>query len=260
MERIKQALQKARSEPNQGLQPIRRVGPAVSSAASASSRTRQVDLDLSTLESSRIVALDRRNPVAARFDVLRTKLLQRMDDSGWRTLALTSPSARSGATVVATNLAISIARQPDRTALLVDFDLRSPGLARCLGLKGGRSVNDVLGARACFADALVHPNIPRLVIAPAYGPEADCAESLSSERTRSMLREIRDRYADRIIIFVLPPLLGTDDALAVMPLVDCVLLVVGDGLCTQQEVAESLRQIPGEKLIGTVLNNCAEQL
>jgi hypothetical protein len=53
----------------------------------------------------------------------------------------------------------------------------------------------------------------------------------------------------------LPPLLTGDDSIAVLPKIDCVLLVIADGMSSKAEIEESLRQLPGgTNLVGTVFN------
>jgi len=84
---------------------------------------RQVDLDLTHLEGCRIIAHNVSDPRSKSFDMLRTQILQSMDQRNWRFLAVTSPTPGCGKTLTAINLALSIAHQPDRAALLVDLDL-----------------------------------------------------------------------------------------------------------------------------------------
>src|SRR6202034_2845913 len=75
------------------------------------------------LESHRIVDPSRSDPAAAAFRMLRTQVLQRMDDKGWRSIAVLSPNAEDGKTTTAINLAISLAHDHRHTVLLVDCDL-----------------------------------------------------------------------------------------------------------------------------------------
>ena len=76
---------------------------------------------------------------------------------------------------------------------------------------------------------------------------------------KTFIEEIKGRYASRIIIFDLPPLLATDDALAFIPNVDCVLLVVGNGMCSKSEIEESMRLLSSKNLLGTVLNKSDDE-
>ena len=61
-------------------------------------------------------------------------------------------------------------------------------------------------------------------------------------------------YDSRIVIFDLPPVLNSDDAMVLLPQVDCVLLVVANGTSKQAEIEETMHHIPKEKLVGVLLN------
>jgi hypothetical protein len=82
-----------------------------------------------------------------------------MEEHGWRTLAIVSPVPECGKTVVAINLAISIAHHTDKTAMLVDFDLRKPKIGEYLGLPAGKSLNEVLEGDADVSEAFVNPGM-----------------------------------------------------------------------------------------------------
>ena len=267
MERIKLALEKAKAQ--QSGSPAKPSVPAASaaSAASASSalllgdapevqyvNTRVVELDPAHLENHRIVAFNKNHPSNWAFDVLRTQVLQKMDQKGWRTLAITSPMLESGKSVVAINLASSIAHQTQRTAMLVDFDLRRPSVARYLGLPLHTSLNEVFDGSAQVPDALVNPGLPRLVVLPTQRPVPKSSELLSSRKVGDIITELRDRYQERIVIFDLPPVLAADDVIAVLPRIDCVLMVVGSGMSSQKELEEAMRHLGAANLLGVVLN------
>ena len=213
--------------------------------------------DLAHLEQHRIIAHRKDHPNSWTFDSLRTQVLQRMDENGWRVLAVTSPTLDSGKTVVAINLAISIAQQLQRTALLVDFDLRRPSVAKYLGLDAKISLNDVLQRGADVADAMVNPGLERLVVLPTRQAADRPSELLASSRVAELLAELRNRYADRVVVVDLPPALAADDVLAVLPQVDCVLLVVGSGVSSEKEIEEAQRRLSRVPLLGVVLNKDA---
>ena len=218
------------------------------------SQTAVVALDPAHLERHKIISHEKSHPASWAFDVLRTQLLQKMDENGWKTLAITSPSVESGKSVIAINLAMSIAQQTNRTALLVDFDLRRPSVARYLGLSRPLSLNDFLDGRVGIAEALVNPGVERFVVLPTNRPVAGASEMLSSARIGNLIRDLRERYSDRIVIFDLPPVLAADDVMTVMPRMDCVLMVVGSGASTQSEVEEAMNRLSKANLLGVVLN------
>lgn len=277
MERIKLAIEKARAgiqDPDLGKAPVLQEvrGPEVASRSSLTSlrskapqasvdpvaveyrHTAVLALDESHLARERVVSHHKSHPASWAFDVLRTQVLQKMQENGWRTLAITSPSVASGKTLVSVNLALSIAQQTDRTALLVDFDLRRPSVARTLGLNRPVSLNDVLDGRADVSDALVNPGIERLVVLPTNQPVARASEVLSSAKVGSLISDLRERYSDRIVIFDLPPVLFADDVMTVLPRIDCVLMVVGSGVSSKDEIEEAMNRLSKANVLGTVLN------
>lgn len=265
MERIKQAIEKVKNQQTieaaklpqarSGGQNTGAVPQPIDALEELSyNQTRVVALQAEHLEKNRIVAFDKNDPKSMAFDLLRTQVLQKMDEQGWRTLAITSPTPEAGKTVVAINLAMSIAQQTNKTAMLVDFDLRRPKVGTYLGLPMEKSLNDLLDGTAELADVLVNPDMPRLVVLPTRNPIKRSSEILSSKKITDLIKDLRDRYESRIIIFDLPPVLIIDDAIALLPQVDCVLMVVANGMSTKREIEDSIRLLPTANFIGTILN------
>ncbi|PHR00363.1 MAG: protein tyrosine kinase [Sulfitobacter sp.] len=222
------------------------------------SETRVVKLDTRHLEAHRIITFDSEDPDSVAFDILRTQVLAKMEENDWRTLAITSPTPDCGKTVVSLNLALSIAKQTEKTALVADFDLRKPRISSYLGLPPGPTLFDYLENDVELKDVFVNPGIPRFVILPNTTPIRNAAETLTSRKIKSLVSDLRERYESRITIFDLPPLMASDDAIAFIPQVDCVLLVVASGETTHAEVKESRRQLQSTNLIGVVLNKSAD--
>lgn len=206
------------------------------------------------LERHRIVSHQKHNPHSGSFDLLRTQVLHKMTRNGWNTIGIVSPAPGAGKTVVAINLALSISQLQDRTAMLLDFDLRRPSVLKYLGLRPAQSLNEVLAGQCDFAEALVNPLLPSLSVAAADRPVANSAELLGSQRLSGLMDEVKGRYPDRIVVVDLPPVLNADDALAVMPNLDCVLLVVGAGMSSKRDLEDTLSHMPATNLLGTVLN------
>jgi len=217
-------------------------------------KTTVVQLDPAHLENNRIVALDKHDPMSWAFDSLRTQVLQKMEENNWRTLAIISPTAEAGKSIISINLAISIAQQPQKTAMVVDFDLRKPRIAQYLGIKTEKSINDLLAGDAELSEIIVNPGIPRLTILPTNRPVDKSSETLSSKNIQRLIVELRERYDSRIVIFDLPPILNADDAMVLLPQVDCVLLVVGNGLHTESEITETMRLLSKTNILGVVVN------
>ncbi len=263
MEKIKDALEKAKiqqsaqgsgflTRQNKSLGKLPKNDDALHSIVY--SETAVVKLDPAVLENNRIVAQNKHDPSSWIFDSLRTQVLQKMEENNWRTIAIVSPTPEAGKSVVAINLAISIAQQPQKTAMLVDFDLRKPRIAEYLGIKREKSINNFLAGNATLSEIIVNPSIPRLTIVPTNKHVTQSSETLSSSSIQQLIIELKERYDSRIVIFDLPPLLNTDDAMVLLPQVDCVLVVVGNGQNTESEIAETMRLLTKSNILGVVVN------
>ncbi|TGD74351.1 protein tyrosine kinase [Mangrovimicrobium sediminis] len=232
------------------------------SSSATSEPERVIPLDLEHLERHRIVAFNKHNLISSVFDLLRTQVLHKMKANNWRTLAVVSPTEASGKTVLAINLSMSIAHLLERSALLVDFDFRRPSVLRYLGTQSEKSLHQYLHGQCTLDEVLIHPQLPRFSVLGNREPVANPAELLGSSRTENFLQELREQNEERIVLIDLPPLISADDALAVLPRIDCAIMVVANGLSSEQEVRDSLRivrQMSSTQLLGTVLNKSRDE-
>ncbi|RVU34287.1 protein tyrosine kinase [Hwanghaeella grinnelliae] len=221
-------------------------------------QTRVVSLNPQHLEKNRIISFSKTDARTVSFDRLRTQVLRTMRDYGWRTLAVTSPTPHCGKTTVALNLALSIAHQTEQTVVLADFDLRDPQVAPYLGLPESPSLVDYLNGDIPLSEVFVNPGIPRLTILPNHKAILNSAETLMAKKMTDLVSDVRNRYESRMVIFDLPPLLTTDDALAFLPQADCVLLVLANGETTKSQIREAMMLLQGNEVLGTVLNKADE--
>jgi Mrp family chromosome partitioning ATPase len=124
-----------------------------------------------------------------------------MDLKGWKTLAVTSPTPNCGKTLTAINLALSVARQPERQVLLVDLDLRKPRVANCLGLKCKEGVVGIIEGRIDLHSAIVRARVgdSNLEILPTV-PSSNSSDLVGSKAMRMFLEEITGRSRSQIVI------------------------------------------------------------
>jgi len=259
MERLQKALDLARAERDRKLlaaapapaEPV----PVNMQDTLVLSHTRVAKTEPSVLRANGIMPANASGPAGHAFKMLRTQVLQRLRQHGWNTLAVISPSPKDGKTFTAINLAIAIAGDTNHTTLLVDFDFRSPSVHQRFGIRPEIGVEQCLRGEATIAETLINPQgYPKLVLLPAREPVSNSSNLLSSERTRRLIRELKERYPNRVVLFDLPPVLGADDALAFAPQVDAALVVVGEEHTRREDLLrcfEIMRNIP---IIGTVLN------
>lgn len=263
MDRIQKALDKAKA---------RHLDPASQPAAQANNKAVIVEPTINKidnisyaktavkkvpreyLEDNRIVAGFYNNPQSAVFRMLRTQVLQKMRSKKFRSLAVTSPTAGEGKSLVASNLAIAIAMELNQTVLLVDMDLKNPTIAKYFDLTVKSGLKDYLEGDIALEDVLINPGIKRLVILPGSNRAEDSAELLSSPKMASLVTDIKSHYDSRVIIFDVPPILQTDDVVLSASYFDSTLLVLEDGKNREEDINKTLQLLEGSHLIGTVLN------
>lgn len=262
MERIKDALDKARVSRQTKRDAYSAVPARVARTTVKSSKlskvayeqTQVLELNPEVLDANRIVSYTKTDARSANFDILRTQVLQKMRANDAKTLAITSPSPECGKSVIAINLAFSIAQNTTDSVLLVDFDLRRPSIARYLGIKVEPSLFDYLSGDVELDEVLINPGIPRVVVLQNQRPIINASETLASTKVADLIAEVRDRYKDRVVIFDLPPLLTVDDAMVMIPNVDATLLVVAAGISKTSEIKECARFLKDSNMIGVVMN------
>lgn len=220
-------------------------------------RTPTVEVPQAVLERHRVAAVAP-GPSADAFRVLRTQLLMQMRKNGWRTLAITSPNRGAGKSTVSMNLAISFAAEMDVTALLVDADLREPYLRQMLELPPGPGLADYLVGRVNLANLLIHPNLGNLVVLPGGTPVTHTSELMRSPMMAKMVRELRSRYTDRIVMFDVPPILAGADTLALSAYMDATILLVEECRTSRDDIERSCNLLRHSNLIGIVLNKSRE--
>ncbi len=266
MDSIKQAVELARAAENAPGH-ITRPSPDLSEGHRFNpydGHVRDVHLNLAHLERSRIVAHGPSAQHGHYYDMLRTQVLQEMDKKSWQFLAVSSPTAACGKTVTACNLAISIARLPERSVLLVDLDLRKPMVANYLGIEDGGGVLSVLEGRATLSSAVLRANVgPNIgpnsfMVLPGTVPTAGSSEWMASQTMGTLLQTIKREFRSSIVIFDLPPILLGDDVISILPRIDAALLVAAVGSTSISDVKECQRHLRWTPVVRVVVNKGTE--
>lgn len=257
MERIKKALELARQSRMQAqsqAQVAKPTPPRLAEPEPVDVNALRVDVPIEVLERSRILTGLKDRALMAPYKMLRTQVLQRMQQNGWNSLAVTGPRENVGKTLTAINLAVSLAGSGGNSIFLVDLDLRRPSVHSAFGYQPEFGVVDHLLESVPLEKVAFSPGIDRLTVIPGTRALEHSSELLTSPAVQQFVLQLKRRDDKRLCIFDLPPLLMSDDVLAFSPLIDALLLVVEDGRTTREDLNRSMELIADLNVIGTVLN------
>lgn len=190
------------------------------------------------------------------FRALRTALLLSQADHPPQVILVTSALPREGKTTAAANLAVTLAQLGDRT-LLIDADLRKPGVGRLLNLMDGKYAglsSYLAGVSSLGLVTVPHPSIPNLVAIPTGPLPPNPADLLSSHKLAEALQQLRGEY--KFIVIDSPPVMAATDAVILSVQTDGVLLVVRSGETPKEAFTRTRDLLVSVKsrLFGVVLN------
>ncbi len=225
-------------------------------------QTRKIDIDTAALKKLRVF-VDENDPASAEaisaHKDLRTSVLAKLDYLKAKTLMITSPEQGNGKSTTALNLAINIARLTQRTALLVDLDLRHPSIHRMIGYEPQFGVVDIATKDITIEEGLITPSIDRLSILTGKNRYRSSSEIIASLQMQDLIHEIKSRYRERVVIFDAPPLLGCDDVETLTPFMDACLVVVEENKTRYSQLDEVMGKLSGTNFLGYVLNKSKEK-
>jgi protein-tyrosine kinase len=219
-----------------------------------------LDLSAKHLEAHRVISHDTSDPRSTTYDMLRTQVLRSMDLNARRVLAITSATAACGKTLTSINLALSIARQPGRSVLLLDMDIQKGQVAKYLGLTFEDGLLGVLEGRVSLHDAVIKVRAGKtpLMVLPTEVSTVGSSDWMTSEAMGRLFEQVRRDFSSQIIIVDLPPMLYGDDVIAILPQIDCVLLVAAVGTSSIAEIQECNKYLQSSEVVRLVLNKVTE--
>ncbi len=267
MSKIENALAKARAVaetrttgmrlvpalPAQGEQESGRAG--MSSSKEIARMREPGVLDAAALSQRRIIHPQMQDREAAgAFCELRTKILQKA--ARGCTIVVTACGEGGGSSFVALNLAVAFALDANKTALIMDCNLRNPRFSDLVWGNAASGVTDFLENERLPVEAVIHPTgIRRLRLVPVGRSNNFVAEYFTTARFRALLDGLRARYVDRYVIIDAPPIAESADSRTLAEVADYVVLVVPYGKVTEAQVAATVKTIQPGKLLGVVFND-----
>jgi succinoglycan biosynthesis transport protein ExoP len=217
------------------------------SGASANGHEKRIELVAQHLPKSQM---------SEAFRALRTALLLSQPDHPPQVILVTSALPREGKTTAAANLAVTLAQLGDKT-VLVDADLRKPGVGRLLNLGSGKYAglsSYLAGVSTLDLVTVPHPAIPNLAAIPTGPLPPNPADLLSSHKLADAIVELRTKY--KFVVIDSPPIMAATDAVILSVQADGVLLVVRSGETPKEAFTRTCDLLTSVKsrMLGVVLN------
>lgn len=188
------------------------------------------------------------------YRALRTSLVFTSGGESTRVITVTSAQPLEGKTTTACNLAMVLAFGGSRV-LLVDADMRRPGVHKALKINNTVGLSHLLVGQARVREAIQRTSDPNFCVMTAGRTPPNPSELLSSERMRQLVSNLKQGPFDWVVIDT-PPVLAVTDAIILTPLVDGVTFVIGAEM-TRRRLAERAVQMvmaSRPKVVGAVLN------
>ena len=225
------------------------------------SETQVQAFDPEKLKNNKIFSMFDDIETTDQIKILRTQVLKKLAAIGGNSILVTSANPYEGKTFTSINLGVSIAKEFDRTVLIIDADLRKPTKRHTafstefFSLDVEFGLTDYLKGEADIPDILINPGISKLTLIPSGKPVDNAPELLNSNRMQEMMSEIKSRYAsDRLVIVDGPAMLPFPDVMILSRYVDGVLPVVEIERTPVDQLKKMMDSLKDTRILGTVLN------
>ena len=201
-----------------------------------------------------------RTQIAEQFRVIKRPLLTNAFNKGpgmiknGNLIMVTSALAGEGKSFCTVNLAMSIAMEMDRTVLLVDADVARPTVPKILGLGTERGLMDILWTMSRAGRCSDQDRHRETDAVNSWTAALAFDRAAGKPGMGELLKELAQRYSDRVVIFDSPPLLLTSEARVLASLMGQIVLVVEAETTSQQVVKETLRQIESCDVVNLIYN------
>ncbi len=196
---------------------------------------------------------------AEEFRTLRSRLYQIREKMPLKRLMVTSALPKEGKSFIAANLAQVIVRQHGRRVLLIDADLRSPGMHRHLGASQTPGLSDYLLGESDEFGIMQRGPMENLFFIPAGRQASGAPELLANGRLKLLLQRVEPMF-DWIIMDT-PPVIPVADSTLLANFCEGVLMVVRSNSTPSDLARKAREEFQDKLLLGVVLNGIpADQL
>jgi capsular exopolysaccharide synthesis family protein len=211
-------------------------------------------LQISLTPQSRLPCLtDSGSPAAEAFRLLGVRLRHLRRDRSLKKVLITSTIPQEGKSMVAANLACTLALRTQQKTLVLEGDLRRPSLSRMFGLGRNPGLSEWLHGAGSLTTSIYRLEDANLWILPAGSTPSNALELLQSGKLSKLMDQLTVLF-DWIIIDS-PPVLPLADTSVWMRLADGILLATRQGTTDKRQLQRGLEALETKKLLGALVNS-----
>ena len=259
MSRVFRALEKAEREKQEGSKkesvfklPEQKSVSAKEVSAVRIPYERPVEVGLPSKKETSILVAPPNSFAEEQFRMLKTQIFQ-WSSNPPHIILVTSSFPREGKTTVSLNLALAIAQEIQKKAILVDADLRRPSIYH-ESHRGSKGLSNYLLDQVELSEILVGSDMENLSFIPGGPSPKKSAELIGTQRMKDLLTSLRELGDNSYVIIDSPPILSTSEPTLLSKMVEGVILVVMADRTPRDSIRRAIQSIDREKIIGVVLN------
>ncbi len=252
MSRIENALEKA-SRLREGK---KTTGESPGIVAHRERKTVQAAAQAVPIDNPYLVAYHKpHSPAAEEYKKLKSLIITMIKREPEKNVILvTSAVGGEGKSITAANLALSLSQDYDHSVLLIDADMRKPTLHRLFNVTHDSGLSDCVNEGRDVSSALIAIGNGNLTFLSSGKQIENPVELVSSQRMQKTLKDIKNRYSNRIVIIDTPPILLFAETKMFCELADGVIFVVKEGRAPLRHILDALESLKGDNILGIVYN------
>jgi capsular exopolysaccharide synthesis family protein len=186
------------------------------------------------------------------FRKLKTQIFHRLPNPP-HSILVTSATPQEGKTIVSVNLAMTISQEIHRKAILIDGDLRKPGL-HLEKSHNSKGLSNYLSDGIPLSEILINSEIENLRMITAGSPTRKPSELIGSKRMEELFKSLNEFDGNTYIIIDSPPIISATEPILVSRMVDGIILVVKANQTPRETISRAIKSLDRQKIIGIVFN------
>jgi len=197
--------------------------------------------------------------VAEQIKRIRTQILHSLpQESAPRVIMVTSAGPGEGKSFIAANLAASIAQGMKESAILVDADMRRPGLHKFFGLPALPGLSDFLTGKVTLEEVIKDTGVPKLKFVPGGSIRENTVELVSSDAMKTFVTKALSLEKEGFLVFDTTPLVATNEPKILATHMDAIVMVVRHNFTPREALDRAINLVGKEKILGLVFNDAPQ--